>query len=131
MWRFPPSADPQPVRSVGAYPAALDALADWWAPCGLTTVAWDSTGVYWRPLFALLEPRGFEVLLVAPQQVQNGDGRRVTSTIARGDSASTRVASWPVRFGLPTRAACCAVLCGHGPGFCPMRGSLASLCNRP
>ena len=71
----PPSDDPQPVRSFGAYTAALEALADWLATCGITTVALESTGVYWIPLFARLETRGFAVLLVDPQQVQKIRGR--------------------------------------------------------
>jgi transposase len=50
-------------------------MADWLATCGITTVALESTGVYWIPLFELLESRGFEVLLVDPQQVQKIQGR--------------------------------------------------------
>jgi transposase len=50
-------------------------MADWLATCGITTVALESTGVYWIPLFELLEGRGFEVLLVDPQQVQKIKGR--------------------------------------------------------
>jgi transposase len=65
----PPSDDPHPVRRFGAYMVDLEALADWLAACGITTVALESTGVYWRPLFERLEPRAFEVLLVDPQQV--------------------------------------------------------------
>jgi transposase len=50
-------------------------VAAWWAACGITTVALESTGVSWIPLFELLERRGFEVLLVDPQQVQKIKGR--------------------------------------------------------
>jgi transposase len=71
----PPSDDPQPVRGFGAYTADLEALADWLATCGITTIAMESTGVYWIPLFELLETRGCEVLLVDPQQVQKIKGR--------------------------------------------------------
>ena len=71
----PPSDDPQPVRGFGAYTVDLEGLADWLAACGITTVALESTGVYWIPLFELLERRGFEVLLVDPQQVQKIKGR--------------------------------------------------------
>jgi len=71
----PPSDDPQPVRCCGAYTVDLESLADWLAACGVTTVALESTGVYWIPLFELLERRGFEVLLVDPQQVQKIKGR--------------------------------------------------------
>lgn len=71
----PPSDDPQPVRGFGAYTADLEALADWLATCGITTIAMESTGVYWIPRFELLETRGFAVLLVDPQQVQQIQGR--------------------------------------------------------
>jgi transposase len=71
----PPSDDPQPVRGFGAYTADLNAIADWLATCGITTVALESTGVYWIPLLELLETRGFEVLLVDPQPVQKIKGR--------------------------------------------------------
>ena len=49
----PPGCDPQPVRRFGTFTADLDALADWLIDCGVTTVAMESTGVYWIPLFAL------------------------------------------------------------------------------
>ena len=60
----PPAADHPPhlpphVRRFGACTADLEALADWLAACGVTTVAMESTGVYWIPLFELLERRGF------------------------------------------------------------------------
>ena len=71
----PPRDEPQPVRSFGASTADLEALADWLATCGITTVALASTGVYGLPLFALLETRGFEVLRVDPHQVQQIRGR--------------------------------------------------------
>src|SRR5262245_8241167 len=71
----PPRDAPQPVRRFGACTADLTALADWLAACRITTVALESTGVSWIPLFELLETRGFAVLLVAPQQVQKSQGR--------------------------------------------------------
>jgi transposase len=71
----PPSDDPQPVRCFAASTADLEALAAWLAQCQITTVAMESTRVSWIPLFELLETRGFEVLLVDPQQVQKIRGR--------------------------------------------------------
>ena len=47
----PPDRAPQPVRRLGACTADLEALADWLPQCGVTTVARESTGVYWIPLF--------------------------------------------------------------------------------
>lgn len=71
----PPSDDPQPVRRFGASTADRDALATWLTACGITTVALESTGVYWIPRFALFEARHCEVFLVDPHQVQKLKGR--------------------------------------------------------
>lgn len=49
----PPDRSPQPVRRFGTCTADLDALVDWLLDCGITTVAMESTGVYWIPLFEL------------------------------------------------------------------------------
>jgi transposase len=70
-----PTNRPPNVRSFGACTADLHALADWLAACGVKTVAMESTGVYWIPLFELLEARGFEVYLVDPRQSRHAPGR--------------------------------------------------------
>src|SRR5260370_16896408 len=59
------------VRQFGAFTADLQALADWLAQGGVTTVVMESAGVYWIPLFELLERRGFEVNLVHPRHPTN------------------------------------------------------------
>jgi hypothetical protein len=59
----PPDRDPQPVREFRTFTTELERLADWLARCGIKTVAMESTGVYWIPLYEILEQRGFEVLL--------------------------------------------------------------------
>jgi len=66
---------PRHVRKFGACTADLEMLADWLRGCGVTTVAMESTGVYWIPLFDLLERRGFEVFLVDPRQTKHVAGR--------------------------------------------------------
>jgi transposase len=76
----PPPADHPPnlpahVRPFGACTADLIRLADWLTQCGVTTVAMESTGIYWIPLFELLESRGFEVFLVDPCQSRHAPGR--------------------------------------------------------
>jgi hypothetical protein len=60
----PPDRDDTPVREFPSFTVDLNALADWLKACGIDTVAMESTGVYWIPLFELLESRGFTVLLV-------------------------------------------------------------------
>lgn len=72
----PPGSDEKPVRGFGSFTADLQALADWLKACGVTTVAMESTGVYWIPLFQILETRGFAVLLVNARHVKNVPGRK-------------------------------------------------------
>ena len=72
----PPDRDDEPVRQFPSFTADLNALADWLKACGVDTVAMESTGVYWIPLFELLEARGFTVLLVNARHVKNVSGRK-------------------------------------------------------
>ena len=66
----------QPVREFAAFTADLYRLADWLTECGVQTVVMESTGVYWIPLFGVLEERGFEVMLVDPRRIKNVPGRK-------------------------------------------------------
>lgn len=72
----PEGSDQQPVREFGAFTGHLQQLADWLAACGIQTVVMESTGVYWIPLFELLEERGLEVLLVDPRHLKSVPGRK-------------------------------------------------------
>lgn len=72
----PPDRDDNPVREFPSFTADLNALADWLKSCGVDIVAMESTGVYWIPLFELLESRGFTVLLVNARHVKNVSGRK-------------------------------------------------------
>ena len=64
------------VRCFGTFTQDLQALADWLEQCGIQSVAMESTGVYWIPVFELLEARGFEVKLVEPSKLKNAPGRK-------------------------------------------------------
>jgi transposase len=74
----PPGADPdgRDVREFEAFTCGLRSVSEWLRRCGVTTVAMESTGVYWIPLFELLESEGFEVLLVDARHVKNVPGRK-------------------------------------------------------
>ena len=72
----PADRDPDPVREFGAFTADLYRLAEWLQGCGVTTVALESTGVYWIALFQVLEARGFEVKLVDTHQLKRVPGRK-------------------------------------------------------
>ena len=72
----PPDRDNEPVREFASFTADLHHLADWLDACCVDTVAMESTGVYWIPLYELLESRGFTVLLVNARHVKNVSGRK-------------------------------------------------------
>jgi transposase len=72
----PVDRDPEPVRSFQTFTVELERLADWLQACQIRTVAMESTGVYWIPLFQILEKSGFEVKLVNAHHVKNVPGRK-------------------------------------------------------
>ena len=72
----PPEATNRNVRQFGTFTADLEAMADWFQECGVTSVAMEATGVYWIPLFQILERRGLEVILVNARQTKNVAGRK-------------------------------------------------------
>lgn len=72
----PEDRDEQPVREFRSFTHELIELADWLEACGIDTVAMESTGVYWVPLYEVLEERGIEVLLVNARHVKNVPGRK-------------------------------------------------------
>lgn len=72
----PEDRDDKPVREFRSFTQDLHDLGDWLEACGIETVAMESTGVYWIPLYELLEERGFEVLLVNARHVKSVPGRK-------------------------------------------------------
>jgi transposase len=72
----PEGCDDICVREFPSFTTDLFALADWLKKCGIETIAMESTGVYWIPLYELLESRGFDVKLVDARHVKNVSGRK-------------------------------------------------------
>lgn len=72
----PEDRDENPVREFKSFTSDLYELAAWLKRCGIETVAMESTGVYWIPLYEILEEAGFEVLLVNAHHVKNVSGRK-------------------------------------------------------
>lgn len=72
----PPDRDPTPVQSFTTFTSDLLRLADWLTACGVRSVAMEATGVYWIPVYEILEARGFEVLLVNARHLKNVPGRK-------------------------------------------------------
>ena len=72
----PADRSPTPVRSFTTFTADLVRLADWLIACGVTSVAMEATGVYWIPIYDILESRQIEVLLVNARHVKHVPGRK-------------------------------------------------------
>src|SRR3984893_12259746 len=72
----PSDHDDQPVRTFRTFSGDLHQLADWLTAVGITTIAMESTGVYWIPVFEILDAGGFEVLLVNARDAKHVPGRK-------------------------------------------------------
>jgi transposase len=72
----PADRDDTPVRCFGTFTPDLEALVAWLVACGVTTVAMESTGVYWIPIFELLEEQGLQAFLVNARHIKNVPGRK-------------------------------------------------------
>ncbi|HEX2714032.1 MAG TPA: IS110 family transposase [Candidatus Acidoferrales bacterium] len=72
----PPDRDEQPVRIFDTFTADLHELANWLTACGITTVAMESTGVYWIPVYEILDTHGIRPCVVNARHMKNVPGRR-------------------------------------------------------
>lgn len=72
----PRDRDREPVRSFKTFTDDLERLADWLVQCGIKTVAMEATGVYWIPVYEVIEARGIQPVLVNAQHVKNVSGRK-------------------------------------------------------
>jgi len=72
----PPERDEQSVRAFATFTPDLHALVDWLLACGIDTVVMESTGVFWVPIYELLEQRGIRCYLVNARHVKSVPGRK-------------------------------------------------------
>jgi transposase len=72
----PADRDDHPVRKCGTFTGDLDQMAEWLVRCGVTTAAMESTGVYWMPVYDVLERHGIQPCLVNPRNMKNVPGKR-------------------------------------------------------
>lgn len=72
----PPDRDSTPVRAFPTFTGDLQRLAAWLTACGVTSVAMEATGVYWIPVYEILEAHGFEVLLVNARHIKHVAARK-------------------------------------------------------
>lgn len=95
----PPSLDEESIRKFGCFTPDLGAMADWLVKIGITTVAMESTGVYWIPAFEILESRGLEVILVNARHVKNVTGVKLMLRTANGYNNCILMACSMLLFG--------------------------------
>ena len=72
----PVDRDPEPVHRFKTFTPDLYRMVDWREACRIDTVAMEATGVYWIPIYDILEQRGFKVVLVNARHVKNVPGRK-------------------------------------------------------
>lgn len=72
----PEHKDSNPIRRFGANTKDLEELTNWLLSIDITTVAMESTGIYWIPLYDMLESKGIDVCLVNARHIKNVSGRK-------------------------------------------------------
>jgi transposase len=72
----PPELSDDPVQTFQSFTADIERMADWLVSLGITTVAMESTGVYWIPVFEILEDRGLTVILANARDCKSVPGRK-------------------------------------------------------
>ena len=115
-----------PVREFAAFTADLYRLAE----CGVETVVMESTGVYWIPLFGVLEERGFQVMLVDPSASRMCPVARPTCWTVSGCSNCTATACCREPSGLTGTYDACGVTCGNGRCWWSTLPITSSICIR-
>jgi transposase len=73
---LPPGRCEEVVREFGCFTENLEAMATWLLSNGITTIAMEATGVYWVPVFEVLERRGLDVQLVSTKHLRGVPGRK-------------------------------------------------------
>ena len=103
----PPDRDDQAVRAFATFTPDLQALVAWLLECGITTVAMESTGVYWIAIYELLEQAGITCYLVNAQHVKTVPGRKSDWNDAQWLQKLHMLGLLQLRFGpMPKSAAC-------------------------
>ena len=72
----PEGRDASSVRAFATFTVDLHALADWLEGCGVTSVVMESTGIYWIPIYEILEARGLHVMVVNARHLKQVSGRK-------------------------------------------------------
>src|SRR5712671_7102448 len=126
-----PACTDVPVRSFGTFTQHLHDLADWFKACGVTSVAMESTGIYWIPVYEILEQRGFDVILVNARYAKNVPGRKTDVSDAAWLRQLHPMACCAAASGPMPRLQPCAPICASESGLWNMPPPTSSICRRP
>lgn|SRR3990167_8630970 len=120
----------EPVQTFSAFTVDLERMADWLVNLGITTVAMESTGVYWIPVYEILETHGLHVVLANARDARAVPGRKPTLTMRNGSSAYMPVACCVPASILIERSPRYAVIydCENATSITPLR--ISSTCRR-
>jgi transposase len=127
---LPPGRDPQPVQEFGSWMADLHRMADWLKARGIEEVVMQSTGVYWIPLFDVLEARGLRVCLVNARHTKNLPSRKTDVQESQWLLKLIPTVCCGTRFVPPIRSARCAACGACGTGTSKRRPARCSTCKR-
>ena len=75
---IPEGRDSVRIKSFGCFTEDINTMATWLKKCGIKSIAMESTGVYWIPVYQILERAGFEINLINAQHVKGVPGRKKT-----------------------------------------------------
>ena len=123
-----PDRDPEPVRTFNTFTDDLHRLADWFEQCGVKTVVMESTGVYWIPIYEILEQRGFAVSLVNARDAKHVPGRK--SVTHNGCSVFMSMVCCGAASGRRARSRRCGPICVSASACWITRRPTSSTCRR-
>jgi transposase len=72
----PSNLSDEPVQTFQAFTADIQRMADWLKTIGVETVVMESTGVYWVPVFEVLESAGIDVIVANARETRSVPGRK-------------------------------------------------------
>ena len=127
----PLTVNATPVRSFTTFTTELHRLADWLTACGVTTVAMESTGVSWIPLYEILEARGLDVVLVNARHVKNVPGRKSDVVDCQWLQELHSVGLLRGSFRPTAAIGPCGPICATARPWCRARPRTFSACKRP
>jgi len=122
--------DYEPVRTFRSFSGDLHKMADWLTSVGIKTIAMESTGVYWIPVFEILEARGFEVLLVNARAVKNVPGRKTDVNDAQWLQQLHQYGLLRGSFHPAPKSLNCAHICVFESRWLNTRRPTCSICRR-